>query len=126
MRPLALLLLLAATAPATAQVPPPPEPAMGALLRQIKPEAMQAQVAQLAAFGTRHTASETTSETRGIGAARRWIETQWQACAKDTPLQIGTRSHIEPAGRRITVPTEIVNVVATLPGPRRAPWNPFT
>ncbi len=105
-------------APAAAQTlpPPPPEPAMGALLRQIKPEAMKTQIAALAAFGTRHTASETTSETRGIGAARRWIEAQWRACAKDTPLQVGTRSHIEPVGRRIAAPTEIVNVVATLPG----------
>lgn len=111
-----LLAPAAALAQATALPPPPPEPAMGALLRQIKPAPMQAQVAALAAFGTRHTASETQSDTRGIGAARRWIEAQWRDCAKDTPLQIATRSHLEPVGRRIAAPTEIVNVVATLPG----------
>ena len=49
-------------------------------------------------------------------AARRFIEAQWQDCAKGTALQVGTRTHTEPAGRRIALPTELVNVVATLPG----------
>ena len=31
-------------------------------------------VETLANFGTRHTLSDTLSKTRGIGAARRWIE----------------------------------------------------
>ena len=29
-------------------------------------------------FGTRHTLSETASETRGIGAARRWIKAEFE------------------------------------------------
>lgn len=117
---LAALLLVVVAGPALAQPAPPPapppEPALVGLLGQIKPAALQAQLSQLAAFGTRHTASEITSETRGIGAARRWIAAQWQACAKGTPLQVASRAHTEPAGRRLAAPTELINIVATLPG----------
>ena len=34
-------------------------------------------ITQLAVFGTRNTMSDTVSETRGIGAARRWIKTSF-------------------------------------------------
>jgi len=34
---------------------------------------MKQTVEKLVSFGTRHTLSDTTSDTRGIGAARRWI-----------------------------------------------------
>lgn len=108
------LLLPAAT---LAQVPPPPaEPALAPMLRAIEPGRLRAQVDALAGFGTRHTASEVRSETRGIGAARRWIEREWRACAAGTPLQVETRTHTEPVGRRIALPTELVNVLAILPG----------
>ena len=36
-------------------------------------ERIEADIETLVSFGTRHTASETESETRGIGAARRWM-----------------------------------------------------
>lgn len=36
------------------------------------PARLKATVEKLVGFGTRHTLSDTTSETRGIGAARRW------------------------------------------------------
>ena len=100
----------------TPMPPPPADPVLAPLLQAIDPAALRRHVDTLAAFGTRHTASDTSSDTRGIGAARRWIEREWRACAKDTPLQISTRSHTEPVGRRIAAPTEIVNVLATLPG----------
>nr|WP_242533347.1 M28 family metallopeptidase [Niveibacterium umoris] len=62
--------------------------------------------------------SETGSDTRGIGAARRWIKTELERCnaARKGRLEIRFASHIEAPGRRIDAPTEIVNVVATLPG----------
>jgi hypothetical protein len=95
---------------------PPADPVLAPLLQAIDPAQLRRHIDTLAAFGTRHTASDTASDTRGIGAARRWIEREWRACAQGTPLQISTRSHIEPAGRRMAAPTELVNVLATLPG----------
>ena len=40
---------------------------------------IRADVDRLAGFGTRHSFSDTVSETRGIGAARRWIEADLRA-----------------------------------------------
>ena len=37
-------------------------------------ERIEADIQTLVNFGTRHTLSETVSDTRGIGAARRWIQ----------------------------------------------------
>jgi len=36
-----------------------------------------ADIETLVGFGTRHTLSETQSQTRGIGAARRWVEAEF-------------------------------------------------
>ena len=35
-------------------------------------------ITTLVNFGTRHTLSETESDTRGIGAARRWIKSEFE------------------------------------------------
>ena len=43
------------------------------LVGQLDGARMKQTVEKLVSFGTRHTLSDTTSETRGIGAARRWI-----------------------------------------------------
>ncbi|MCX9155726.1 M28 family metallopeptidase [Niveibacterium sp. 24ML] len=88
------------------------------VLDRIRAQDIEAHVRTLAAFGTRHTMSETASDTRGIGAARRWIKRELEACnaARKGRLKVRFQSHVEPAGRRIDKATEIVNVVATLPG----------
>lgn len=100
MKQVLLIALLSASVQAQPQNPvpaAPPEPALRTLFGAIEPGRLMAQVERLAAFGTRHTASETQSPTRGIGAARRWIEAEWRACAAGTALQVGVRSHLEPS-----------------------------
>lgn len=69
----------------------------------------------LANFGTRHTLSDTISETRGIGAARRWIKSEFEQISKDCNncLEVSYNSDIVKAdGRRIVFDTKVVNVVA--------------
>lgn len=80
-------------------------------------------VHMLTSFGTRHTLSDTESELRGIGAARRWVHGIFREviAGHDKPehLQpyVEFDSHtIEPDGRRILEITEVVNVVCTIPG----------
>src|SRR6267378_7695084 len=93
-----LVLLLAAVAPARR------DPRVEALAQRIEPAALQATVAKLVGFGTRHTLSETRSETRGIGAARRWLAAQFGAAAQDTRLKpFEDRFTTEP-GRRVPTP----------------------
>ncbi|WP_141101012.1 M20/M25/M40 family metallo-hydrolase [Roseateles aquatilis] len=126
---LAVLLTTAAfaqsTSPSIAATPAPPEratpaldPRIAPMLADISAQRVEQTIRKLAAFGTRHTASETRSDTRGIGAARRWIEQQLKDCGAKTGgrLQVTMDAFIEPPGPRLPQPTELVNVVATLPG----------
>ena len=50
------------------------------LLQQVSPARVQATIEKLVSFGTRHTMSDTASDTRGIGAARRWIKSEMERC----------------------------------------------
>jgi hypothetical protein len=92
------------------------------LVKQISPQRIEAYIAKLVSFETRHTMSDTTSDKRGIGAARRWIKSELERCGAGANgrLQVAFDSHIAPVSARISKPTEIVNVVATLPGTQAA------
>jgi hypothetical protein len=89
-----------------------------AMLAEVSPARIEGRIRKLVSFGTRHTLSDIASETRGIGAARRWITSELAACAKagGGRLKVEEQSFVEPAGNRVNQPTELVNVVATLPG----------
>lgn len=88
------------------------------MLRSISAQHIEATIRKLASFGTRHTLSDTASDERGIGAARRWIKAQLDGCAQQSGgrLKVELDSFTAPPNRRIAAPTELVNVVATLPG----------
>lgn len=103
---------------ATAQAQTPPADELKAMLAEVSPARIEARIRKLVSFGTRHTLSDIGSDTRGIGAARRWITAELSACAKAAGgrLRVEEQSFIEPAGTRVNQPTELVNVVATLPG----------
>ncbi len=93
-------------------------PKIEAVLADISAERIEATVRTLVGFGTRHTASDQDNPTRGIGAARRWIKGEFDKYAADSEgrLIVEEDSFIQPAGGRITQPTPMVNLVATLPG----------
>src|SRR3546814_11179817 len=74
--PIAILsACLAAPAVVAADAPTAP-PATPALLHDIgtapSAERIESDIRKLVSFGTRHTLSDTKSDTRGIGAARAW------------------------------------------------------
>ena len=79
-------------------------------------------IRSLVGFGTRHTLSDTLSPARGIGAARRWIKTEFDTISRacDDCLEVSfQRSLVEGReGSRIPRDTWIVNVVAILRGTR--------
>jgi hypothetical protein len=104
----------ATAAPASDSVPH--QANIDQIVGAISPQRIEGYVRKLAAFQTRHTMSDTLSDTTGIGAARRWIKGELERCGAGTRLQVSFDSHIAPVSARISRPTEIVNVVATLPG----------
>jgi hypothetical protein len=98
------------------------QPDIDRIVGEISPQRIEATIRKLVSFQTRHTMSETASDTVGIGAARRWIKSEFERCNAQNGgrLQVAFDSHIAPVSKRISRPTEIVNVVATLPGTQDA------
>jgi hypothetical protein len=98
------------------------QPQIDEIVGQISAQRIEGYIRKLVSFKTRHTMSDTVSETEGIGAARRWIKGELERCgaAQGGRLQVAFDSHITPVSARISRPTEIVNVVATLPGAQAA------
>lgn len=99
------------------------DPDIAALVAEVSPSRLQADVGTLAGFHTRHTLSETASDTRGIGAARRWLQAEFERISAATGgrLQVSLDAfHQPPTPPRLPDGAEIVNVVATLPGSQPA------
>lgn len=114
MRHLFAALALLGTLAAAAQTPPVP---LRALAEGVQPAELRASLDKLVGFGTRHTLSDTVSDTRGIGAARRWVQARFAAIGRDCGgcLEIVTPSQTI-SDVRIPKPTEVVNVVAVQRG----------
>ena len=53
------------------------------IIEAVSSQRIEADITTLANFGTRHTLSDTLSETRGIGAARRWIKKEFETISTD-------------------------------------------
>jgi hypothetical protein len=115
MRTIFALVALALAAPAVGREEDP----LPALLAQVSPERLQASVEALVAFGTRHTLSETESDTRGIGAARRWVKRALEAASAESGGRLLVREQRETLQLRVgraRVEVEVVNVYGFLPG----------
>lgn len=110
---LAAVALPLAAAAAKSPAPHTASVSLDAVAADVSPEQLKATISQLVAFGTRHTLSDTQSDQRGIGAARRWVASRFAEIGKDCGncLEIVTPSQIF-TGKRIPQPTEVVDVVA--------------
>jgi Peptidase family M28 len=89
-----------------------------AMLRDVSADRLQAYDHKLVSFGTRHTLSSQTDPSRGIGAARDWIKSQFDAIAATSQgrMTTGEDTFVQPVSSRIPVPTTITNVYAVLHG----------
>ncbi len=105
-----------------AQVPPATDLRMYDIIEAASAERLQKDVQQLVDFGTRHTLSDTVSQTRGIGAARRWIKAEFDKVSEDCNgcLEVFYQRTFVPEGenRRIVKDVEVVNVIAIQRGTR--------
>ena len=104
---------LAADSPA----PSSDHPLLREITADVSPDELHATIEHLVGFGTRHTLSDTISETRGIGAARRWVKSRFEVigAACGGCLKIETPTDVV-SGDRIPKPTEIMDVLAIQPG----------
>src|SRR5690348_757490 len=110
-------LVVGAFATAAAFAEPPPannHPELHEIAGAVKASNLHATDVALVGFGTRHTLSTTTSKTRGIGAARRWVAAQFDDISKGCGgcLQIVTPSQVFTGTRMPKTGAEVMNVVA--------------
>jgi len=80
----------------------------------ISPERIEQDITTLVNFGTRHTLSETKSDTRGIGAARRWIKAEFEKISAECGgcLEVYFQSEVISNEKRIPEATDVVSVIA--------------
>jgi hypothetical protein len=86
----------------------------------VSAERIEKDIRTLANFGTRNTFSDTVSNTRGIGAARRWIKSEFDRISKDCKncLEVFYQKDYVTTneGERVPKDTWIVNVAAVQRG----------
>lgn len=95
-------------------IPPAPPALPAEVAARISPDRLLTSVTTLVSFGTRHTLSDTESPTRGIGAARRWIKSEFEKVSPN--LEVRFEEFDAPKSQRLPDGGRIVNVVAVLPG----------
>lgn len=89
------------------------------LVESVSEMRMRAIIEKLTTFGTRHTMSDQTSPTQGIGAARQWILEEFQRSSPK--LEVSFDTYRLAQQQRVGREVELRNVMAILPGksPRR-------
>ncbi|MFD2566189.1 M28 family peptidase [Pseudotenacibaculum haliotis] len=89
------------------------------IINNVSAERIKNDITKLANFGTRHTLSDTVSNTRGIGAARRWIKSEFDKISKECNSCLDVfyqKDLVKKDGRRIVRDVMVVNVVAIQKG----------
>ena len=114
--PLSVAIVGAFAAVVAFAAPPPANvhPELHDIAGAVKPSNLHASDVAMVGFGTRHTLSTTTSKTRGIGAARRWVAAQFGTISKSCSgcLEIVKPSQVFTGERMPGAGAEVMDVVA--------------
>ncbi|HEY5884991.1 MAG TPA: M28 family metallopeptidase [Pyrinomonadaceae bacterium] len=88
------------------------------IVAEMSARRIEASIRKLVSFGTRNTLSEQNDPNRGIGAARDWLYAEFQKAAAESGgrMTVEKQSYEQPRAARISQPTIVTNVVATLKG----------
>lgn len=98
------------------------DPEIEQMVKEVSADSLQSYIKTLVAFGTRNTLSTQKDSKRGIGAARNWVLSRFNAMAKQSNGRL--KAIIDtvtygPDGKRVDTPINLGNVVATLKGTDR-------
>ncbi|GHA41998.1 peptidase M28 [Salinimicrobium marinum] len=98
------------------QAPPQSDLRLYDIVEAVSADRIESDIRKLAGFGTRNTFSDTISETRGIGAARRWIKSEFDEISKECEncLEVFYQKDFVTKEGNSRVPHDawVVNVVA--------------
>ncbi len=116
MKKLLLVLIFLSTYSITAQK----DKQLYDIINAVSADRIQKDIQTLVNFGTRNTFSDTISETRGIGAARRWIKSEFENISKncDNCLNVFYQKDLvsKEGNNRVPHDAWVVNVVAIQKG----------
>ena len=112
------IFLTAGLAWADTPVPPWEHPVLRDIASAVEPASLQATLTTLVGFGTRQTLSDTKSPTRGIGAARTWVQSRFTAISHDCGgcLEVLTPSQTFTGDRLPKEGAVVMDVVAVQKG----------
>lgn len=94
---------------------------IASMVRDVSSDSIKAYVHKLVGFGTRHSLSDTTSSTQGIGAARRWVAAKLKQFAREGGADMAIALDpftITPNPRypRVPYPVVMKNVLGIMKG----------
>ncbi len=89
------------------------QPLLRAVAATVNAAELKSTISTLVSFGTRHTLSDLRSDSRGIGAARRWVQGRFADLSSQCGgcLEVVTPSQTF-SGPRLPQPTEVMDIVA--------------
>lgn len=94
---------------------------IAAMVRSVSADSIKSYIESLVAFETRHSLSDTTSSTKGIGAARRWVAGKWRqfSAQNQADLHVSLDPYTitrNPRHPRVPYTVTMKNVVGVLKG----------
>jgi len=113
---LGLFLILTSAVLAQNTTPPQTDPRLFDIVNGVSAQRIEKDIRTLANFGTRNTFSDTVSTSRGIGATRRWIKSEFDKISKDCKncLEVFYQKDLvtKEGNNRVPHDAWVVNVVA--------------
>ena len=112
--PLAVAALLCSATSFSAELAYTDQARLHDIAADVSAERIEKDIRKLVGFGTRHTLSDTKSDARGIGAARRWIKQEFEkiSAACGNCLEVYYQSATISGEKRIPDATGVVSVIA--------------
>ena len=85
---------------------------------EVSSKNIEATIRKLVSFKTRHTMSDTTSKTTGIGAAHNWIKAEYEKYAAESHERMTVQfdTFTQQKKERVDRPVKLKNVLAILKG----------
>ncbi|HZX59144.1 MAG TPA: M28 family peptidase [Mucilaginibacter sp.] len=85
---------------------------------EVSSKNIEAIIRKLVSFKTRHTLSDTTSKTTGVGAARNWIKAEYERYAAESHgrMTVQFDTSTQPKSERVDRAVKLKNILAILKG----------
>jgi hypothetical protein len=91
-----------------------PDDIVSGIIAAVHPDSLKKSILKLATFQNRNTGADTVSQTTGIGAARRWVYTQFEAISSQNEGRL--QSSYLQFDQAICSVGQHRNIIAVLPG----------